>query len=161
VGVLIALPFAFLPCNAQQPPPSAEPSITAKQLTAVSLAANPADASHKSIKVTFETEAGNQKLPKTFVAMINGQEVQLTNMGNGLFAGIVKMDEPAETVNVRKTRIVNGKTMPAAAGSAPQPRTFECTIETVDCPPNCKGDIFGGPCIICLKITCKIVVKVP
>jgi hypothetical protein len=162
VGILIGPSFAFTLAGAQQPPPATEPTIAASQLTALTVAANPADATHKSVKITFETKPGTQKLPKSFVAMINDQEVQLTSIGRGKYAGIVKMDEPAETVKTQRSRIVNGKVVPPAAGAAPAgATTIVCTIETVECPPNCKSSIFGTRCIICLKITCKVTITTP
>jgi len=33
----------------------------------------------------------------------------------------------------------------------------ECSIETVDCPPNCKSILFGTDCIICFQIKYKVI----
>jgi hypothetical protein len=94
-------------------------------------------------------------LPTSFTVMVNGERVNVAD--DGVFPDALAGDRiytVAGTVeggltHTVSTSIVHGTTVPIKV-------KFECSIETVDCPPDCKSIIFRTPCTTCFKINCKI-----
>jgi hypothetical protein len=74
---------------------------------------------------------------------------------------VLGMSEPlGETLIVATAEIWDDLTVGLApqtgANGAQLEKSYDCGIETVDCPPDCESLIFHSKCTICFKFKCKI-----
>lgn len=152
--------FAFPLTGGSTPPPPGQPSISAAQIKSVSIAA----AGGNDVTISLPAVRGTVPLPKSFVVVVNGQHVLVNDLaGNGQYVGTARFSTPVKLTEPFTVPLEGGKTPrkqngPKPTVAVPGGDKTHCSIQTVECPPDCKSDVFKAPCILCLKIDCKIVI---
>lgn len=114
--------------------------------------------------VTLKKVSKAEKHPPYIIISVNDQVVILHDngaypdkvAGDGKFSVFAK--SPAGNNPTTISYVKRGNELIPQPGANNEKIKIVCKAKvTTDCPPGCRGGIFGGPCILCVKVECELI----
>jgi hypothetical protein len=114
--------------------------------------------------LTVDKSKYKQALPASFNVSINNTVVKAIDTGkypdesagDGIFTIV---GSPKGNFNTTETYLIQkGILTPVIpSGSETAKLTWKCKAKLSTNCPNCRGPIFGGPCVVCVVIDCEVI----